>query len=214
MDWQELKDETIEDLVSYIDSKGDPGYLELAEAAFCALTFRFRKDLIDKCVILCRKWKLTEDDAIELANRVFDKLWKYPRYKKEKCKHKDSSICFLRYLYKIANREIIGLANPEETIYDGTEKIVISLVDENKNYHPEQLKELQEYEKKLDAIFSKLTRKHKVIYLTYKLHSHDGHNLSGQLLKQLRDHLKISQSSIRVYKKQAYELVEKELGNV
>jgi hypothetical protein len=214
MEWQELDKEPLEDLISYINSKKDLAYAELAEAAFCTLTFRFRKDLIDKCVVMCRKRHLTEDDAIELANRVFERIWLYPNYKQEKCRNTDSNICFRKYLYGIANREIIGLQYPANSLYDGHEKIVTSLIDEEKDYDPEQLAKLKGYVEVLDNIFDKLTHKHKIIYFTYITYEKEGHNLPKHLLKQLKDTLGLSQSSIRVYKKQAYELVKKEIPNV
>ncbi len=76
MNWEELKDEATSDLIDYVKSINDLGYKELAEAAFIALTFRFRKDLIDKCVVMSRKWDRPEDDAIELVNRVFQRFLK------------------------------------------------------------------------------------------------------------------------------------------
>ncbi len=71
MTWEELKDESTVDLVDYINAINEPDYKELGEAAFIALTFRYRKDLINKCVVIARKWNRDEDDAVELANRVF-----------------------------------------------------------------------------------------------------------------------------------------------
>lgn len=43
------------------------------------------------------------------------------------------------------------------------------------------------------------------------LHQHEGRYLPRHLSKQLKDHLNLSQSTIRIYKKQAFETVNKEL---
>lgn len=214
MDWAELKDENTVDLVDYINSINDPSYKELGEAAFLTLTFRYREDLIKKCVVLARKWKRNDDDAIELANRIFARFLKYPRYRHGECKSGDVDKCFKRYLYRIADREVIGLFNPKTSPYDGTETIITSLIDPQKDYEPEKRKALIEYEKRLDEIFSKLTPKHKIIYLTYLYHDKEGHNLPGSLLAELREVLGgLSQTTLRIYKKEAIELVKKELQN-
>lgn len=214
MNWEELKNENTVDLVEYINSMGDPDYIELGKAAFISLTFRYREDLIKKCVVLARKWKRDDDDAIELANRVFARFLKYPRYRHSECKSDDVDKCFKRYLYKIADREVIGLFSPKISPYDGTETIIASLIDPEKDYEPEKLKALVEYEKRLDEIFAKLTPKHKIIYLTYLYHGKEGHNLPGALLAELREVLGgLSQNTLRIYKKEAIEMVRKELHN-
>ena len=214
MNWEELKDENTVDLVDYINSINDPSYKELGEAAFLTLTFRYREDLIKKCVVLARKWKRNDDDAIELANKIFARFLKYPRYRHGECKSGDVDKCFKRYLYRIADREVIGLFNPKMSPYDGTETVITSLIDQQKDYEPEKLKALVEYEKRLDEIFSKLTPKHKIIYLTYLSYEKEGHNLPGSLLAELREVLGgLSQATLRIYKKEAIELVKKELQN-
>ncbi|QNF34411.1 sigma-70 family RNA polymerase sigma factor [Adhaeribacter swui] len=214
MTWEELKDESTPDLIDYVKSVNDPGYKDLAEAAFIALTFRFRKDLIDKCVIMSRKWQRTEDDAIELVNRVFNRFWQYPRYEHSECKDGNTDKCFRKYLYGIANREIVKLYNPSYSPYDGTEKVITSLIDPSVNYEPERLKILQEYEKKLDQAFAKLPPKHKIIYLTYKQHEKEGKNLPRHLTLELREAVGgLSQNTIRIYKMEANELMRKEFGN-
>ena len=214
MNWEELKDENTVDLVEYIKSIHDPDYKELGEAAFISLTFRYREDVINKCVILAKKWRRDKDDAIELANRVFARFLKYPKYRHSECKSGDVDKCIKRYLYRIADREVIGLYNPKFSPYDGTEAVVTSLIDPDKDYEPGKLKELLEYEKRLDEIFSKLTPKHKIVYLTYLLHQKEGYNLPGALLSELRAALgDLSQTTLRIYKMEAMELVRKELHN-
>jgi hypothetical protein len=214
MTWEDLKDENTVDLVAYIKSISDADYKELAEAAFITLTFRYREDVINKCVILAKKWRRDKDDAIELANRVFARFLKYPHYRHSECKSGDVDKCIKRYLYRIADREVIGLFNPKFSPYDGTETVVTSLIDPDKDYEPEKLKELLEYEKRLDEIFAKLTPKHKIVYLTYLLHQKEGYNLPGALLSELRAALgNLSQTTLRIYKMEAMELVRKELHN-
>lgn len=63
----------------------------------------------------------------------------------------------------------------------------------------------------LDAALSRLSPKHKIIYLTYKQYeamTEEGYKLPRQLLKALRDELELTQSTIRVYKNEVFEEVE------
>lgn len=68
-------------------------------------------------------------------------------------------------------------------------------------------------ERKLELIrimndkISKLDEKHRVIYLTYKAYQTSGKKLPRKLLDKLRKRLGVTQATIRVYKKEACELL-------
>jgi hypothetical protein len=212
MNWKDLENESTQDLIEFIKSKDDPGYLELAEAAFVVITFRFRQKLIDQCVIMCSKWHLTEDDAIELANRIFKRFWLYSKFRQEKWVGRSVDSALIRYLNGIGNREIHALVNNLPPLYTGMETVVYSLIDSTIDHSPETLKKLQALEEWLDKMFLRLTPKHKTIYLTYKQHEISGRNLPGHLLKAMQGQLNLTQATIRVYKKQALELINSELN--
>ncbi|WP_300601907.1 sigma-70 family RNA polymerase sigma factor [Niabella sp.] len=211
MTWQELENETLENLVELLQLKGDSESDEWANAAFINITFRFRKDLLEKCTRMCLKSGLTETDAEEVTNRTFESLFKYCKFRVSECKTEDVEKCFRYYLYSIARNEFADYVKPDDSPYTGEEKVIISLIDPNVDYTPEKLSQLKEVEAQLDKAFSTLTPKHKIIYLTYQYHEHEGKNIPRQLAKELRDVVKLSQSSIRVYKKQAFDLM-KSLG--
>lgn len=59
----------------------------------------------------------------------------------------------------------------------------------------------------LDKKMSKLNEKQRVIYLTYKAYQVSGKKLPRRLLDKLRKRLGVTQATIRVYKKQACELL-------
>lgn len=214
MNWEKLKNEPTEDLTEIVKFKEDPDYLADAKDAFTVLTFRFRKDLIDKCTMICRKWGYIDDEvAVELACLTFERYWKYPfSFEKKKCNVSDTNQCFKLYLYSIARNELKRLNSDKFSPYDGSERLITSLIDNGKDYEPEKLRELKIAEEKLDKALSKLTPKHKIIFLTYKAYEEDGHKLPRELLKELRESLNLTQNSIRVYKKQAIEAVEKRLN--
>ena len=108
------------------------------------------------------------------------------------------------------NNAVVGISPDGNSlyIYNGEEKVITTLVDPDRDYEPEKLKQLKDAEKQLDEVFSKLTQKHKIIYLTYSYHEKEGKYLPKHLREELKDVVQLSQSSIRVYKKEAFELVK------
>lgn len=208
MNWKDLQDEKLENLIEFVQLRGDEESISWSQSAFIVITFRYRKELLERCTKMCTKNGLTETDAEEIANRVFEKFYHYPTFKVSKCTVKDVHKCFRLYLFAIARNEFVDYVTPDESPYTGEEHVITSLINPDQNYTPEKLKELQEAERKLDKIFSRLTTKHKIIYLTYQYYQHEGKYLPKRLRQELKDLLKISQSSIRVYKKEAFELIE------
>lgn len=211
MSWEEFKDYDLIELVEFLELKDDPEGSQWAEDAFQNIVFRYREQLLKDTTVMCRKNQLTETDAEEISNRVFERIWKYPSFRASECNVKDLNRCFRFYLNKIARTVFADHITPDESPFTGNEKIVTSLIDSNVEHTPERLAVLKEREAQLDRIFSKLSYKHKVIYLTYMLHKNEGRYLPRHLLEELKDYLNLSQSSIRVYKKQAIETVNREL---
>lgn len=211
MDWESLQNWSLQDLLDSVKMRRDPEEISWSQAAFVNITFRFRDDLLQKCLVSCSKVGLTETDAEELANRVFERLYKYPGgFSMPVARSKDPAIAFRLYLYGIARNELYDMTHPDESPYDGTEEVVTSLIDPDKSYKPELLADLQAAEQRLDAAFAKLTPKHKIIYLTYLYHEKEGKYLPARLRKKLVEALGgISMSTIRVYKKGAFEAMNK-----
>jgi len=209
--WEELKDESIESLADFLQLKGDPEAEEWANAALINIMFRTRKDLLEKCTRMCKKAGLTETDAEEITNRTYENLFKYCKFKRAECKAKTVEGCFNFYLYKIASHELFDYLNPDESPYDGNESVVFSLIDPSKQYEVEKLTELQGAEARLDAAMEGLTNKHKIIYLTYKLHERSGRYLPKHLLAELHQVTGLTKSAVRVYKKQVFEQVNQRL---
>jgi hypothetical protein len=66
----------------------------------------------------------------------------------------------------------------------------------------------------IQKALNRFTPKHKMIYLTYKQYEtevKDGHKLPRKLLKKLREELDLTQNTIRVYKKEAFDEIETHL---
>lgn len=211
MNWEEFKDYDLSELIEYLSLKDDSEGKEWADSAFANITFQYRKQLLIDCTRMCLKNGFTETDAEEITNRVLERVYQYPSFNFEKCRVNDIEKCFRFYLMQIARHEFADFVTPDDPPYDGEEKIIETLIDYQREYDKETLKSLKEREAQLDKIFAKLSTKHKVIYLTYMLHEKEGRKLPRKLLEELRGHLGLSQTSIRVYKKEAFELVNKEL---
>jgi DNA-directed RNA polymerase specialized sigma24 family protein len=211
LNWQELDSYSLEELIEVLQLQEDDEGKAWADAAFENIVLRFRKDLLEKCTIMCVKNKLTETDAEVITSRVFKKIYQHPTFTRSKCKQKKIEDCFRLYLYKIARNEFADYVLPDEQPYSGTERVITSIVDTTVEYTPEKLNQLQEAERTLDELFSVLTPSHKIIYLTYMYHEKEGKYLPERLRKELRELLHLSQSTIRVYKMQAIELVNSKL---
>ena len=214
--WEELKSESTADLVELVKSKEQPDYKELAEAAFVELTFRFRKEVIHKCRVVARNWQLNSAIADQIAEQTFDRFWKYPfSFQKEKCKTLDINKCVKLYLFRIASNLVIDYvnkANGNGSPYDESEEIVVEFPELDSMELPEEkAKEYKQVCEKITAALDRLSPKHRIIYLTYKVHEKEGFKLPRKLLSKLRDELDLTQSSIRVYKKEAFEKIEEYL---
>lgn len=206
MDWKQFENESTEDLIQYIKWKNQPDYIEASKAAFVAFCFRYRADLIKKCEIICARWKYDIDVAVELANRTFNKFWINPNYDDNKRKHAETFEEGVRfYLYGIANNELINIhrENIDPNPYEGDEEIIWDFPDGLEIIKPERKKELEEKREVVEMALSRLSPKHKPIYLTYLFHGKEGKNLPKHLRVKLREELELSQGTVRYYNYEA-----------
>lgn len=213
----DLHSDTTENLLEYIQWKDDPEYAEIAKEAFRAFTFRFQLDLQKKLIPICRNWGYDEQIASEIAYGAFERIWKYPKFDIAKAKYKEYNKAVSFYLYGIANHLLADYKKMEDDDYPftGDEEIVREFPDvENMEMGKERKSILLEGFAHIQNALNRLTPKHKIIYLTYKQYESeikDGFKLPRKLLKKLRTELDLTQNSIRVYKKEVFEEVDKYL---
>lgn len=205
-----MQDWSLEDLLETVKLREDEEAISWSKAAYVNLLFRFREELFKKCVVHLQKIGGTETDAEELTNRVFERFYQYPStFDLVESPSRKPDVAFRLYLFGIAKRELFDMIHPDESPYDGTEEVITTVIDPNKSYEPELLAALQEAEARIDAAFAHLTPKHKIIYLTYFHHEKEGRYFPARLRKKLVDVLGgLSQSTIRVYKKQAFAAIK------
>jgi DNA-directed RNA polymerase specialized sigma24 family protein len=217
MTWEDLQDEKTFDLIDYIKYKEQPDYKDLAEAAFVAFTFRFRKEMIDKCRKIGKKWGYDSGIADTIAERTFERFWKYPySFGASNCGKLAADDCVRFYLFRIARNCFVdyGKESSGEQVspYDGTEDIIVEFPGmEHLNIPEEKLNDLQKIHDLIDNALKTLSPKHKIIYLTYKAYEKEGYKLPRTLLKKLREELELTQNSIRVYKNEAFQTIDQYL---
>lgn len=217
---QNLNNESTENLLEYMQWKDDPAYTEEAKEAFRVFTFRYQLILQKKLIPICENWGYDKHVANEIAHSTFERVWKYPTFEITKAKQKEYEKAISFYLYGIAGHLLADYKksqNEESNPFIGDEEIIRDFPDiENMEIGKERKAILLERYKHLKKALGRLTPKHKIIYLTYKQYeseTKEGYKLPRKLLKDLRTELDLTQSTVRVYKNEAFNEVETYLKN-
>lgn len=214
-----LTDETTENLIAYMQWKDEAGYEDMAKNAFRQFFFRFQEELIRKTRVVTRSWGYDNDVADLIAEKAFERFWKYPNFDIKKSKSKDWDIGVILYLFKIAfhlladyRKSLNGVGNP----FTGEEEIIREFPDiEKMNLSIETKAKLKNEYEVVKRVLESLGPKHKIIYLTYKGYEYNtkqGYKLPRKLLENLREELNLTQSSIQVYKKEAFDKITEYLN--
>lgn len=215
MKWTDLQGEKTEVLIDMMQYRDQADFREMAEAAFIVFSFRFREDVIRKCREVGKRWGYDEVTSDTLADRTFERFWRYPfGFDRHKCQQKELDSCVRLYLYRIAQRcfadHYRSISREMDAVYDGSEEVIVEFPRlDNLEIPTGKKKELKKMQEKIELALSALSPKHKIIYLTYKAYEKEGYKMPRALLAKLREELALSQDSIRVYKKQAFEAEKK-----
>mgnify|MGYP000356357332 FL=1 len=185
---------------------------EAARKAFYLFVSYFEIKIKKRVEILALKYGYNENVAFEAIRCAFNKVWLYPTFDmgKSSCTNEENAIII--WLVKIAFSQMCQFTRTGEcariseeedlSVIENTEDFVDSF--QVAGLDPlEKMQLIEIMEKKL----SLLDEKHRIIYLTYKAYQRSGKKLPRKLLEMLRKRLGLSQSAIRVYKKQACEAI-------
>lgn len=185
---------------------------EAARKAFYLFVSYFEIKIKKRVEILALKYGYNENVAFEAIRCAFNKVWLYPTFDmgKSSCTNEENAIII--WLVKIAFSQMCQFSRTGEcariseeedlSVIENTEDFVDSF--QVAGLDPlEKMQLIEIMEKKL----SLLDEKHRIIYLTYKAYQRSGKKLPRKLLEMLRKRLGLSQSAIRVYKKQACEAI-------
>jgi DNA-directed RNA polymerase specialized sigma24 family protein len=211
-----LSEESTEALIAYMQWRNEAGYEDSAINAFRSFFFRFQEELIKKTRVVARKWGYDNEVADIIAERAFDRFWRYPNFDIAKSKVKNYDKAVLIYLFAIAAHLLADYRkeqNGDISPFTGNEIVIREFPDiENSQLPNERKAILKERSEIIEKALARLTPKHKIIYLTYKQYEHDGNKLPRKLLESLRQELNLTQSSIQVYKKEAFDKVNEYLN--
>lgn len=219
MTLDELALEPTEDLIEYMNWKSQPEHLELAENAFIVFCNRFCDRVQSTCRIIGENNGLDHTHADKIAEKIFAKFWKYQKYKPGKCVRVDRDLCVEMYLYTFAQHGLtdylLDLKNPFKDAQIRTEfpdlEDYYNILDDDDLPEEKKAQIKTRYELTKRAL-DRLSPNHKIIYLTYLPYENQlkggEHYLPREFLKKLQDALGLSQASIRVYKKQAYDKIK------
>lgn len=204
---EEIKSAGSESLLEYIGWKDD--YSEEAKQAFREFCYRFEGEILRRAEIACDKWKYNEVVALEIAKCTLSRVWRYPTYDHLKSKAKSVDAGIKLWLGKIIFTQLANYHNsgscfkPDEatdlTLIYSVEELVDGMAE------GEAAEILLDQISFLDEALSSLSRKHKIIYLTYQLYENtqNGKNIPRSVTEKLREELELTQASIRKYKEDA-----------
>lgn len=175
---------------------------------FLAICFRFRKDLLKACIVICKNRGYDKDAAIALCERVFKKYGRTRKFNPKKGNKESIDKSFIAYLYIIAKNDLNDYYKYLEKkkkglTYTGDEKLIKKLpdIDADKLFYEDKI---------IHQTISQLPFSHQIIYLNYTLYEKEGVRLPRKLLLQMRTFLGgISQNSVRCYKREAIKEIEK-----
>ena len=191
----------------------EEGFIERAQAAFYAFSFRFAVEVSKKCEIICKNWGLDSDFAAEVSDETFKRFWKYPKYEIKRTKTTDIDKAVLLYLFKIAKNVLIDIWNKKNCTnknpYEGNEEIVWDFPPDDNDCG--EIENIHSHHAIVKKVISCLSPKHKVIFLTYAKYQQTGFKLPRKLLSDLRKELNISQQTIRSYKNEVFNKINEYL---
>ena len=208
------------ELLEYISFKDEfPNEAELAFYVFCD---RYQQDILQKSEIQCSKFEYNEAIAFLAAKCTFDKVWnKAHTFSMKKANTKNIDKAILLWMYKILYTQIL-LFKDRDTCAQPTEEEDLSLI-ENLDalvnvYAPENLekqKELKENLSFLERVLQGLSQKHRIIYFTYLAYKPEkDKNIPRSVSNKLKEQLDLTQASIRVYRKDATDLVNNYINKI
>ena len=153
--------------------------------------------------------EINETAALQAMQCAFAKVWKYPySFDMSKSHCKDEDIAIIVWLKSIVASQLFGYAKKGYCVNQAEEED-LSVIENAQSFVEYHMPDISPEEKmKLSLAFntklSVLDEKHRIIYLTYKAYELRGKKLPRRLLNKLRERFGISQTTIRVYKREAY----------
>ncbi|MEZ5196422.1 MAG: hypothetical protein R2764_08480 [Bacteroidales bacterium] len=216
IDWKIYSERDTSELIELIKRRGQDSHRNEALAAFHAFCFRFTSALTKESEIICNKNGLNKEDAVEIVQRTFKRFLKYCKnFDITKSSSTNPDTAVLLYLNKIARNVRVDYYNEKLGInispYSGKEAIIYELPNEYKLIHSEKITNSPSHSDAVQKALSKLSNKHKAIYLTYSAYQFNGYKMPRKLLAEMREKLDLKQSTIQAYKKETVDKINEYL---
>ncbi|MDD7303676.1 MAG: hypothetical protein PUG76_03945 [Prevotellaceae bacterium] len=183
------------------DSKG-------AEKALYLFTSYFESKIKLFVEIHASKLGYDEHVAFEAIQCTFNKVWLYPTFDKSKSRVKNVERAIIIWLENIAVSQMHQFTKKGECAQIKPDED-LSIIEDSVSFVDFHISDLEPEQKMMYVMalnnkISKLDEKHRIVYLTYKAYHTRGKKLPRKLLDMLRKRLNITQTTIRVYKREAY----------
>lgn len=124
--WNKETDATVKNLVDLIQNINTSD--SDREKAFIVLTYRFRKQVCQKCEVICKNYGHNAITAEMIAQRTFQAFFTKGGFIEEKGRGKTYEQSMLLYLFQIAHNELISyyreIERKKNNPYDDAEQII------------------------------------------------------------------------------------------
>ena len=197
------------DGIALLKSIGDKNDIEKAKNSLAMFAAYFEEKIRAYAEVQASHLGLNETAALQAMQCAFAKVWKYPYsfdMSKSHCNDEDTAI--IVWLKSIVASQLFEYAKNGYCV-DQTEEEDLSVIENAQSFVEHHMPDISPDDKMklvlaFDAKLSALDEKHRIVYLTYKAYELRGKKLPRRLLGKLRNRLSISQTTIRVYKREAY----------
>ena len=186
--------------------------LETAQRAFTLFVGYFENKIKPFVEVHANRMGFDDKVAFETIQCAFNKVWLYPSFDMSKARCKNEERAIIIWLMSIASSQMYQYTRKGECAQIRTEED-LSVIESSEDFITLHIADLLPSQKMelamaLDKKLSVLDEKHRIIYLTYKAYQTRGKKLPRTLLDKLRKRLGVTQTTIRVYKKEACELLK------
>ena len=175
---------------------------EEAKRAFDLFCGYYQDRVTQVAVILCKRWKKSEDYAYTIVECAFEKVWLYPTFDKSATHYKDTDKAIIQWIQKILCNEMIlfskkgNCSHPDPAdfrIITSVDAFIESYFDDD--YIDEE--RLEELKAQLYNTFAALSEQEVTIFLTYKFYARFSPRVPQSVLKKLRTRYGLTQDGIK-----------------
>ena len=173
-----------------------------ARKAFDLFCGCYLERVTQMAVVLCRRWRKSEDYAYVIVQCAFDKVWQYPTFVKSKTRFKDTDKAILHWIATILYHEMSLFSQKGDCSHPEAEDLPIITSPEMfiEGYIADEYLTADQFEAVKDSFeraFAGLSEQEVTVYLTYELYLKVNDRVPHRVLKKLRARYGITQDAIK-----------------